>query len=187
MRCRPNTERHTPARRSSYWRMISTLVLAEGLFEGTCCGGSGATEHGRPISLAPLSLAWIFSKLGASASLRTLQWLHQVSYFIHEVTFFTFLCFLPLGKHFHVVTSVFNVFFMRLKRGNVKPVRSRYQRRAVGRSGILWCQATGGFHLEAYPRFLLLRRLRSLLGQLSRPIPSGARCRRGLSVSRVAI
>jgi heterodisulfide reductase subunit C len=52
-----------------------------------------------------------------------LQRLHAVSYFIHEVTFFGFLCFLPLGKHFHVVTSLFNVWFMRLKRGNVKPVR----------------------------------------------------------------
>jgi Fe-S oxidoreductase len=28
-----------------------------------------------------------------------------------------------LGKHFHVVTSLFNVLFMRLRRGNVKPVR----------------------------------------------------------------
>jgi Fe-S oxidoreductase len=52
-----------------------------------------------------------------------LQRLHDISYFIHEATFFFFLCFLPLGKHFHVVTSIFNVFFMRLKRGNVKPVR----------------------------------------------------------------
>ena len=27
-----------------------------------------------------------------------------------------------MGKHFHVITSIFNVFFMRLDRGNVKPV-----------------------------------------------------------------
>jgi hypothetical protein len=30
---------------------------------------------------------------------------------------------LPLGKHFHVITSIFNVFFMRVEKGNVKPVR----------------------------------------------------------------
>jgi Fe-S oxidoreductase len=28
-----------------------------------------------------------------------------------------------MGKHFHVITSLFNVFFMRLDRGNVRPVR----------------------------------------------------------------
>ncbi len=46
-----------------------------------------------------------------------------VAYTIHDITFFTFLCFLPLGKHFHVITSLFNVFFMRLRPGNVKPVK----------------------------------------------------------------
>ena len=45
-----------------------------------------------------------------------------VAYTIHDVTFFFFLCFLPFGKHFHVITSLFNVFFMRLHKGNVKPV-----------------------------------------------------------------
>jgi ferredoxin len=46
-----------------------------------------------------------------------------MAYYIHDLTFFFFLCFLPLGKHFHVITSLFNVFFMRLDRGNVKPVQ----------------------------------------------------------------
>ncbi|MCP4673714.1 MAG: (Fe-S)-binding protein, partial [Desulfobacula sp.] len=41
---------------------------------------------------------------------------------VHDITFFFFLCFLPLGKHFHVITSLFNVFFMRVKKGNIKPV-----------------------------------------------------------------
>src|SRR5581483_4879123 len=45
------------------------------------------------------------------------------AYTIHDITFFTFLCFLPMGKHFHVITSLFNVFFMRLRPGNVKPVK----------------------------------------------------------------
>jgi heterodisulfide reductase subunit C len=45
-----------------------------------------------------------------------------LAYYIHDLTFFFFLCFLPLGKHFHVITSLFNVFFMRIDRGNVKPV-----------------------------------------------------------------
>lgn len=102
--------------------MISTLVLAEGLFEGTYVAAQ-VQQNMEAHHLAPLTLGWIFSKVCASAPQGLLQWLHQVSYFIHEVTFFTFLCFLPLGKHFHVVTSVFNVFFMRIRRGNIKPVR----------------------------------------------------------------
>jgi heterodisulfide reductase subunit C len=52
-----------------------------------------------------------------------LQGLHLAAYTIHDLTFFFFLCFLPMGKHFHVITSLFNVFFMRLDQGNVKPVR----------------------------------------------------------------
>jgi Fe-S oxidoreductase/diacylglycerol kinase len=45
-----------------------------------------------------------------------------IAYGIHDVAFFVFLCFLPMGKHFHVITSLFNVFFMRLDKGSVKPV-----------------------------------------------------------------
>jgi Fe-S oxidoreductase len=58
---------------------------------------------------------------GATPS--ALQAVHSMTYLLHELTFFFFLCFLPMGKHFHVITSIFNVFCMRLDRGNVKPVR----------------------------------------------------------------
>ena len=102
--------------------MICTLVVFEGLFEGTLVAAQ--VQQGFPAhSLAPLTLAWFFYHLFATETIGTLQSLHSFSYFIHDVTFFTFLCFLPLGKHFHVVTSLFNVFFMRLRRGNIKPVR----------------------------------------------------------------
>jgi Fe-S oxidoreductase len=59
----------------------------------------------------------------SGSSLAALQNTHLITYFIHDLTFFFFLCFLPLGKHFHVITSIFNVFFMRIEKGNVKPVR----------------------------------------------------------------
>jgi Fe-S oxidoreductase len=102
--------------------MICTLVISESLFEGSLV--SAQLQKGVHAEyLAPLTLAWGFKHLLATASGSTLQALHSGAYLIHEITFFTFLCFLPLGKHFHVVTSLFNVLFMRLKRGNVKPVR----------------------------------------------------------------
>ena len=102
--------------------MIATLMIMEGLFEGSMVAAQkqlGMEYH----MLPPLTLAWFFQLIFSGASQSTLQFVHSASYFVHDVTFFTFLCFLPLGKHFHVVTSLFNVFLMRVRRGNIKPVR----------------------------------------------------------------
>jgi len=102
--------------------LIATLVITESLFEASLVAAQ--IQKGLHTEFtAPLTLVWLFKHLLRSASLSALQGLHSVTYFIHEITFFFFLCFLPMGKHFHVITSVFNVFFMRLDRGNVKPVR----------------------------------------------------------------
>jgi len=102
--------------------LISTLVISESLFEASLI----ATQELKRVHTefaAPLTLVWIFKHMLNGASLSALQGFHSVTYFIHEIAFFFFLCFLPMGKHFHVITSLFNVFFMRLDRGNVKPVR----------------------------------------------------------------
>jgi len=97
------------------------LMISESLFEASLV--SAEAQSGMHASfLAPLSLVWFFKMLLASTPVETLQTIHIVSYYVHDLTFFFFLCFLPLGKHFHVITSIFNVFFMRLERGNVKPV-----------------------------------------------------------------
>jgi len=102
--------------------MISTLMISESLFEATGVAANlQAGLHGE--FLAPLTLVWLFKNALLTASQSTLQTLHILAYYIHDLTFFTFLCFLPLGKHFHVITSLFNVFFMRIDRGNIKPVR----------------------------------------------------------------
>ena len=102
--------------------LIAILVLSESLFEASLVV-AGIRQGLQPEIIPPLTLLWFFRHLLVDASMATLQGLHSLTYFIHEVTFFFFLCFLPLGKHFHVITSIFNVFFMRLDRGNVKPVR----------------------------------------------------------------
>jgi len=102
--------------------LIATLMISESLFEASRVAAN--TQAGRQVDMvAPLSLAWLLEKALLGASQGTLQIIHIVSYYLHDLTFFFFLCFLPLGKHFHVITSLFNVFFMRLDRGNVKPVR----------------------------------------------------------------
>jgi Fe-S oxidoreductase len=96
--------------------MIGMLLVSESLFEATVLAASGG-------SAAPLTLAWAFLGLVSGAPEALLARLNLASYAIHDLTFFTFLCLLPLGKHFHVITSLFNVFFMRVEAGNVKPVR----------------------------------------------------------------
>ena len=102
--------------------LIATLMVTEGLFDSSLA--VAAVQQGLHAELiVPLSLAWIFKQVLLDAPQEKLQTIHLLSYYIHDLTFFFFLCFLPMGKHFHVATSLFNVFFMRLRKGNVKPVR----------------------------------------------------------------
>ncbi|MCK5695431.1 MAG: (Fe-S)-binding protein [Desulfobacula sp.] len=101
--------------------IIATLMISESLFEASQVAYE--FQHtGHEHFLAPLSLVWIFKAMLTSAPQNILQGLHIFTYFIHDLIFFFFLCFLPMGKHFHVITSVFNVFFMRVQKGNIKPV-----------------------------------------------------------------
>jgi len=96
--------------------LIATLLVSESLFEGSLlAAGSG--------SAPALTLAWMFQHLLAGAALPALSRLNLAAYAVHDLTFFYFLCLLPRGKHFHVITSLFNVWFMRLTPGTVKPVR----------------------------------------------------------------
>ena len=102
--------------------LICTLLVSESLFDASLAAAQ--TAKGQPAHyLPPLTLGWVFRHMVGGASVPALQSLHLAAYTVHDLTFFFFLCFLPMGKHFHVITSLFNVFFMRLDYGNVKPVR----------------------------------------------------------------
>jgi Fe-S oxidoreductase len=48
---------------------------------------------------------------------------YRGAYLVHEVTFFFLLCYRPFGIQFHVETSLFQVYFSKLERGTLKPVR----------------------------------------------------------------
>ena len=102
--------------------LIAILMVSESLFEAS--SAAFAAVQGQPAEhLAPLSMAWVSEKALLSIPRSLLQQLHLGAYLIHELIFFTFLCFLPMGKHFHVITSLFNVYFAKLQRGSVKPVK----------------------------------------------------------------
>ena len=102
--------------------LIATLMVSASLLEASKAafeaqqGQSGET-------LSAFSLAWLFQSALLNAPLPWLRNLYHGSYLVHDVTFFAFLCFLPLGKHFHVVTSFFNVYFAKLDPKALKPVR----------------------------------------------------------------
>jgi Fe-S oxidoreductase len=102
--------------------LITGLVTCDMVFEGSHVVAQIqkglATAH-----LTPGTGSWISSKLLHGVTLDKLQGLHLGAYFLHELIFFFFLCFLPFGKHFHVITSLPNVFLMKLDKGTIKPVR----------------------------------------------------------------
>jgi len=102
--------------------LIATLMLSESFFEGSQAAFQAQQGQTAVVTL-PLTLAWAFKNTLISVPLPALGNLHLAAYLVHELTFFTFLCFLPLGKHFHVITSLFNVCFAKLDRGTLKPVR----------------------------------------------------------------
>ncbi len=103
--------------------MISGLMIADSLFEGTLAAAEIQKGMATSQILVPLTLTWFFTHLLGFFSPAKLQSLHLCGYFTHELIFFTFLNFLPFGKHFHVITSIPNVFFAKLNKGSVKPVR----------------------------------------------------------------
>ncbi|MFP4346733.1 MAG: heterodisulfide reductase-related iron-sulfur binding cluster [Thermodesulfobacteriota bacterium] len=102
--------------------MICALLITESLYEASAM--SANQQLGLHAELiAPLSLAWFFKIILANVSIETLQGIHLAAYYLHDIIFFSFLCILPLGKHFHVITSLFNVYFLKLDKGSVKPVK----------------------------------------------------------------
>ncbi len=102
--------------------MISGLMISDALYEGSLASASMQKEM-ETAFLFPGTLHWIFAHLLKGVSPDALQSIHVGFYFVHELIFFTFLNFLPLGKHFHVITSLFNVFLAKIEKGSVKPVQ----------------------------------------------------------------
>ncbi len=98
--------------------LIAILMLSESLFEASLLAADPAVD-----AATVLTLTWAFETWLSGTAGSTLASIGLAAYTVHDLTFFFFLCLLPFGKHFHVITSLFNVFFMRLERGNVKPVR----------------------------------------------------------------
>ena len=102
--------------------LIATLMLADSIFDAA--KAAAQTQQGQPVEfLSAFSMPWLLKSVLVSSSLTTLQNLHLGAYFLHEVTFFFLLCYRPFGIQFHVETSLFAIYFAKLDREILKPVR----------------------------------------------------------------
>jgi Fe-S oxidoreductase len=102
--------------------LIAILMAADGVFEGSQAA-SRWQQHLPMESLAAFSLPWFLRNVLVSAPLPVLANLYLGAYLVHELSFFFLLCYRPFGIQFHVETSLFSIYFAKLDRGTVKPVR----------------------------------------------------------------
>ncbi|MFH0822647.1 MAG: (Fe-S)-binding protein [Pseudomonadota bacterium] len=97
---------------------VSALMITDMIFDGTAL--SAKSEAG---SFLLFPASYIAGTLMWTLKMDTLNTLHAGSYWVHIFVFFGLLNYLPLSKHFHVITALPNVYFGKLKGGAVKPVR----------------------------------------------------------------
>jgi len=102
--------------------LIALLMVADSLFAATRAASQAQAGQTGEV-LAALSLPWMLQKAIASMSLPTLGSLYFGAYLVHELTFYFLLCYRPFGIQFHVETSLFNIYFAKLDREILKPVR----------------------------------------------------------------
>jgi Fe-S oxidoreductase len=98
--------------------LISLLMIADAFYEG-----SEMVSLEIPLGAA-LPLASFASTAVRGGSETFLVNLHVTSFWIHNIALLFFLCYLPLSKHFHVISALPNVFLLNINpAGRVKPAR----------------------------------------------------------------
>lgn len=91
---------------------IFVLMLSDLLIEGSEFVMQRTADIPAYAPLATLTAAIL---AGWNLSYSTLEVIFNISYFVHIVGIILFLNYLPYGKHFHILTSLPNVFFRNLK------------------------------------------------------------------------
>lgn len=97
--------------------LVSGLMITDMVYDG-----SAFQAHAEAGALY-FPAAALGSLFMAGADPAALDELHIAGYWAHILVFFGLLNYLPISKHFHVITALPNVFFARLKKGAIKPVR----------------------------------------------------------------
>ncbi len=97
--------------------LISFLMITDMAYDGISLLILGGDHTG----FAPG--AGLFAGLFSGSGPSILKTGHALSFWLHIFSFLLFLCFLPMGKHFHIITALPNVFLRRLTKGSIKPAR----------------------------------------------------------------
>jgi Fe-S oxidoreductase len=102
--------------------LIALLMFCDSLFAASepAVTAGARMQHE---AVAIFSLAWLLKLAIGSTSAASLWSIHTGASLFHTSTFYFLLCYRPFGIQFHVETSLFNVYFAKLDRGAVKPVR----------------------------------------------------------------
>lgn len=98
--------------------LVCALMVTDMIFDGSALKLNGEQGHARLLPAATLASAFM-PESGSSL----LPYLHVGGYWAHILVFFGLLNYLPVSKHFHVITAIPNVFFAKLDKGTIKPVR----------------------------------------------------------------
>ena len=96
--------------------LISFLMISDMAYEGSILL---LTQHEETWLPAARLAAGVLEGKGEGF----IKIIHVSSYWLHVLAFFFFLNFLPLGKHFHIIASLPNVFLRKLSKGSLKPAR----------------------------------------------------------------
>ena len=96
--------------------LIAALMASDAAFEA-----SSAALHGSMPAFG--SLSWLIASSLLHRPTELLTNLYLIAYLSHNILFFVLLCYRPFGIQFHVETSLFQIYFAKLERGAVKPVR----------------------------------------------------------------
>ena len=102
--------------------LIALLMFADSLFEAAKAAAQAQQTHTADFT-ALLSLPWVLKVIIVSASLPTIGKLYFSGYLLHEAAFYFLLCYRPFGIQFHVESSLLAIYFSKLERGKLKPVK----------------------------------------------------------------
>ncbi|RMI08708.1 MAG: (Fe-S)-binding protein, partial [Calditrichaeota bacterium] len=104
--------------------LIGTLMVTDFLMNGALVAAGALQEQaytlassGKLTDEAYSFMAALTGNLLSGWTADQLVLLHQGAWWVHMATLLFFLAYLPVSKHFHVVTALFNVYFRNLESG----------------------------------------------------------------------
>jgi len=102
--------------------LLVVLIASDMFFQGSLA--SAQIQRGLKAQITiPGTGVWFARSILGETPITALQNIHLRVYLLHDLVFFILLCLFPFGRFFHLVTSLPNLFSMKLDKGTIKPVR----------------------------------------------------------------